>query len=270
MLLTHRFCIPIPSSYRSLLVLYSTTTPKTEIDSWYPNNSDPSPYEIFGLNHNSKINTIALRKKYHRFVKLYHPDHSNNIIIKTANNRILSTDEKLSRFKLISQSYDILLNPAKRSLYDLKRNSTTTTQHHGYHSNEAYQYWNAGTWEDYHKYRNRPDPVEMNWSLFYWVLALLVVIEGSVILTRVENSLLVDSKHVETKSQVLDSYENFGLDNDKISRIKRFLWFRSFGLYNDKDKLDQEAKNNEVLLDDMHKRRQKLLNSLSTKNDKND
>lgn len=47
------------------------------------------------------------------------------------------------------------------------------------------------------------------------------------------------------------AYLNYGLDTDKWSRLRRFLWFRTYGLYRDKSDLDREAKKNERIVQDL-------------------
>lgn len=54
-------------------------------DDQWPQLKEPSPYDIFGISktgsESAKLDTKSLKKKYHRYVKLYHPDHSDNIMI---------------------------------------------------------------------------------------------------------------------------------------------------------------------------------------------
>ena len=245
-------------------------------DAQWPIVQYPSPYEIFGINsqlgnHLSKKELNDLKKKYHIYVKLYHPDLSitRDIIDATRKGQILSVDEKINRFKMISQAYNILTNSNKKRLYDLNRsnwshggpstmdNLNDLYQSKNFNSDDASRYWHAGTWEEMHEFnRSRQDQNEKDFEqqkyVIYWAIGMLVCIEGSVVLTKVENSLVGRVGYGITEDDVekglFRSYQNYGLDDDKLSRIKRFLWFRSWGLYTTSEELDREAKNNETLI----------------------
>lgn len=248
-------------------------------DKKWPSKKHPTPYEIFGIPQQSCSNTNPstldgrmLKKRYHEYAKLYHPDISQNIrIIRSpieqhaVDSRLLSFDEKLLRFKIITQAYEILSNNQKKNLYDCTKagwsygpvNSTITNStsaypnRHGYQSDSTYEYYNAGTWEEMNDLNSRDHEKEkLNpWTIFLWVCGLVVCLQATALLTRIENSLTSKQfTHEETEFDLAQSYTNYGLDSDKFSRFRRFLWFRTYGLYRAKEDLDREAKINEGIV----------------------
>lgn len=241
-------------------------------DPLWPASLYPTPYEIFGIEslQRTKFSTVELnklKKEYHKYVKLYHPDlsQSRDILDASNRNKLLTVEEKISRFKMISQAYDILTNPNKKNIYDLTRsnwshngpnNINNSDYTRGFSSDAANEYWHAGTWEDINNFNMRQANHETEDAshkyVYFWAFGMLICIEGSVLLTNIENSL-IDKKDYGITNQdieqgLLQSYENYGLDDDKLSRIRRFLWFRSWGLYIIKEDLDREAESNEMLI----------------------
>ncbi|SMN20370.1 similar to Saccharomyces cerevisiae YPR061C JID1 Probable Hsp40p co-chaperone [Maudiozyma saulgeensis] len=244
-------------------------------DSQWPGMKYPTPYEIFGINsqvstHLTNTQLSDLKKKYHKYVKLYHPDISlsRDIADHAIMGKILTTEEKVNRFKTISQAYDILTNKNKKRLYDLNRSnwshgrpSTTDLndifRSRNFSSDDTSRYWHAGTWEDMYEFNERnknndDDSSRQHKYVIYWAIGMLICIEGSVLLSKIESTLVGKVDYGITADDVekglFSSYQNYGLDDDKLSRIKRFLWFRSWGLYTNQDELDREAKANETLL----------------------
>lgn len=247
-------------------------------DSKWPKKDNPTPYDLFDKADGSEVDVRALKRKYHEFAKLYHPDISQNIrIIRSPINQIkfesnlLTLDEKLQRFKITTQAYEILSDPRKKRSYDTSRSgwsygpqnyaSTMTTQYpgsHGYRSDSTYAYWNAGTWEDHNNMKTEKEPIDV-WTLFLWLCGLVVCVQATALLTRIEDSLTSKRyTHDETEHDLAQSYTNYGLDTDKVSRLRRFLWFRTYGLYRTNADLDREAKKNEELVQNMlNKKEQK-------------
>lgn len=268
--ITHDNSFPIPGGNGD----GSGRSPKNQlVDEQWPLAQYPTPYEIFGISTLDRGNLSnrdknRLKKTYHRYVKMYHPDLSvsRDILDASRKNKVLSVEEKVMRFKMISQAYNILTNANKKHLYDLNKSNWS---HNGpsqnindlykaqnFTSDETYQYWHAGTWEDMNKFNERGDSREKEFEkqkhVIFWAIGMLICIEGSMVLTKIENSLVDRSTYGVTENDIehglFRSYQNYGLDDDKLSRIKRFLWFRSWGLYSSKDELDREAKSNEDLL----------------------
>ena len=68
-------------------------------------------------------------------------------------------------------------------------------------------------------------------------------------LARIEDTL-TDKSITEDNIEVElgQCYINYGLDTDKWSRLRRFLWFRTFNMYRSKVDLDREAEKNEDLI----------------------
>lgn len=246
----------------------------------WPKKANPTPYDLFDMGikaDGSEIDAKALKKKYHEYARLYHPDISQNIrIIRSPidqlkfEKNLLTLDEKLHRFKATTQAYEILSDPKKKKLYDFTQSgwsfgpsgssSGMTGQHpgtHGYRSDSTYAYWNAGTWEDHHDMKAEKEPIDV-WTLFLWLCGLVICVQATALLTRIEDSLTSNRfTHDETEHDLTQSYTNYGLDTDKISRLRRFLWFRAYGLYRTNADLDREAKKNEELVQSIMNKKEK-------------
>lgn len=253
--------------------------PKSSInhyeDTLWPDVAHPTPYEIFGLSkhvHISRNEFRNLRKRYHRYAKLYHPDLNNTVVsnVYKVGLRQLTPSEKIKRFNLVSEAYDILTTPSKKTLYDMTRSNWSNTvprnpnfeganmnyAANGFYSNSTYAYWNAGTWEDarefYERYYGYKSDEELSLRTMLTIFfGMFLCVEGTVLLQKLQSSLIERSDVLDDEDieEILSqTYENFGLDTDKLSRIRRFLWFRSWGLYRSKEDLDREAKQNESLM----------------------
>ncbi|CAI4822697.1 CPA_1a_G0056460.mRNA.1.CDS.1 [Saccharomyces cerevisiae] len=280
----HLSCVEKYPPQITFIAKYATANDKngnrklTIRDEQWPELADPTPYDIFGIpkagSGNPKLDKKSLKKKYHRYVKLYHPDHSDNIQIfsseKVTNSNsksplLLTSSEKLHRFKVISQAYDILCDPKKKIVYDTTRQGWTTSYSprsnvntenyqyagsYGYHSNAQYEYWNAGTWEDANSMKNERIQENINpWTVIGIICGLAICIEGTALLAKIQESLSkAEFTHDESELHLIQSYTNYGLDTDKFSRLRRFLWFRTWGLYKSKEDLDREAKINEEMI----------------------
>lgn len=254
----------------------SKKLPRTFYDVNWPKNKKPTPYEVFGLNSTNKdFNAKKLKKIYHKMVKVYHPDISQNITILNAplsdkhhvselkSSLILSKKEKSTRFKLIKDAYELLNDTHKRAMYDRYKtgwtydgyamtHSTMKMDYDTYHSNFAY--YNAGTWEDVNNLNSNGVHKEKisPWVVFVWFMVLFCCVEFTAFLTRLEDTLTrVNFSHDKTEQDLTQAYINYGLATDKWSRLRRFLWFRTFGLYKSKEDLDREAKLNEQIVQDL-------------------
>lgn len=272
---------------------YATAVDPSEDDSdvhydlKWPKKKFPTPYELFGMENkvnSPEIDPKVMKKKYHEYARLYHPDISQNIrIIRSPmdelqlDKNLLTMDEKLHRFKVTTQAYQILSDPKKKRLYDFTQSgwpygptgaASTSPQaqypgSHGYRSDYAYAYWNAGTWEDAKEMNSEKQPFDA-WVMFLWLCGFVVCIQATALLTRIEDSLTRKNyTHEETEQDLLQSYTNYGLDTDKISRWRRFLWFRAYGLYRSDTELDREAKKNEDMVQDILKKSDEKAKALS-------
>lgn len=233
-------------------------------DSKWPKDTTPTPYSVFGFTEKTAVDRKQLKKRYHELVKLYHPDISDNIkITKTPKAEdVMSQTEKLMRFKIVTNAYEILRDESKKRLYDHTlsgwsygpqgaRATTRGYQYantHGYKSNASYAYYNAGTWEDLHNL-NHERPKFDPWTAFIWICGLIICFEGTALLSRVEDSIVGNHfTQEQTENDLVQSRVNYGLETDKFTRLRRFLWFRAFGLYRSKEELDREAIKNERLV----------------------
>ncbi|AET38959.1 Jid1p Ecym_3476 [Eremothecium cymbalariae DBVPG len=233
----------------------------------WPTSEYPSPYEVLGLQ-KGLISFDKLKKQYHRLAKLYHPDISENVVIfsksqgtsagKVPSSQLIPLDknEKLYRFKLINEAYALLSDRSRKEMYDVyktgweygpKRPPMTMT-HQTYHGNPTY--YNAGTWQDFSdQSNNEPAPKISPWSVLLWIGALAICIEATAFLSKLEDGL--HKRYFtqdETERDLALAQLNYGLNTDKWSRLRRFLWFRTWGLYRDQADLDRQAVENEKLL----------------------
>lgn len=240
-------------------------------DNKWPNNKlNPSPYDIFAIAEPEKINKKAMKKLYHHYVKLYHPDRCGNLNIlknpslEKSSNQMLSQAEKIRRFKLVSQYYAILMDSNKKRQWDFK-NAASGTHMNNVNMNANYKYWNAGTWEDVNSYYKETNEgghtLEKKldlWVLFCWVSGLYVCVQGYALLNRAQESILNKDRHVvtdhdEIRTELFKAYNNFGLENDKWSRLRRFLWFRSWAMASPNE-YDKEHYANEKMINDLLKK----------------
>lgn len=229
---------------------------------WPHGRDEPTPYEIFGIASTvPKVDHKSLKQKYYQYAKLYHPDvcHCTNVPRHTKSGLfspsvLLSAEEKMHRFQLITHAYDILRDPRKRNLYDIN-NGVKNGSPYSYPDSQHYAYYSAGTWEDFQNLHNE-DKGRLNVWVFLSILGgLLICIKGNAFLNRLEDTLYKrEFTQEETELHLTDSYFNYGLDTDKWSRLRRFLWFRAFSMYRSKEDLDREAEKNERLIRDLQNR----------------
>lgn len=235
---------------------------------WPVDNIPKSPYSLFQLNEKS-FTTSLLKKRFHELARLYHPDHSSNKTIlkrdqgteltsSTIHENVLTSTDKLTRFKIIKEAYELLRDPKRKRQFDMLGSgwmygpplSTSTMPRY----ETRVQYYNAGTWEDYSNMNKEKEEVSP-FSMFIWFFGLFGIIQFTTFLSQVEESVNKRNyTHDETERDLTLAHINYGLDDDKWSRLRRFLWYRAFGLYNSKDDLDREAKRNEDMINNLMKK----------------
>lgn len=258
----------IQSSLKLLIRRASTIDNSSANDPFYhsewPSHKNPSPYDVLNIK-KSEFDPKTLRKRYYQFAKIYHPDISKNSTLINHKGDRLCDDHKNERFKLLTNAYTLLKDEDKKNLYDQFRmgwetNEQILTRSHYRKPSPAYAtqydnyaYWNAGSWEDYQNLRE-DDPATRSEKMK--ILAALVgiiifsaTIQGWMLLNSVEKTLMETRKvHDDTEADLGLVYMNYGYDQSRISRFRRFLWFRTFGLYRDKESLDESHLENEKIL----------------------
>ncbi|CCE61441.1 hypothetical protein TPHA_0A03650 [Tetrapisispora phaffii CBS 4417] len=183
-------------------------------DAQWPLMNHPSPVQIFGIENVSrpfnKQTLASIKKKYLNAVKIYHPDVSNNIRVYRTKamdkSNLLSDEEKLERFNLISSSKSILTNP-KASLYDNNWPNTfnenfekdyKTMYQQGRCNNP--QYWEAGTWEDKKEAgsntENNMQRSKDGRLFFITIIGLIICFKGTDLMTQVQDSILKNPEKI--------------------------------------------------------------------------
>lgn len=271
MLLLPHFRSKVVNLNRSSIFRISTRFASTDNEhNQWPKHSHPTPYEVLNLNKHS-FDKQKLRTHYYKLAKVYHPDISSNKHLEDHKGCVLTSAHKNERFKLLTDAYTLLKDPRKKAAYDQYKigwgsvgnriqddaftHQRATHTQKSYYNSEAY--WSASGWEDYqnlHKNQGN-EGAEMNQDNMKVLAAILCFIIGSVTLQgwyaleRVEKSVLEQKKvHDACEFDLEMAYSNYGFESSKLSRIRRFLWFRTFGLYRKKEHLDESSKQNENLI----------------------
>lgn len=239
--------------------LYSTS--RKSIDHLWPQEYlHPTPYQIFNIEQGAKYDKKQLKKIYHSYVKLYHPDISTNVII-CQGNKILTPQEKLQRFKNISVAYKQLLSG---KIYSNPNN---------YYTQYDYPY----SYQTYNNHNNinihEPDPVDINpWHIMYLIMGTIVIWGGSIYLTNLQNSLHLSNQYT-TNSQRIDEqdiqmahwqelYDKYvGFSGAKMDRIRRFLWIRLWH----QEGLDSNDNNNNNIKQSLEKNQELVENLIQSK-----
>ncbi|KAH3903096.1 uncharacterized protein SCODWIG_00948 [Saccharomycodes ludwigii] len=252
----------------------------------WANQTNPSPYTILNLSQ-ATFDKNLLKQRYYQLCKIYHPDINTKIIAKDSHIKkngkdyYLNEEQKLLRFKMINDAYEILKTPSKKANYDkyglgwIYGNTDVSTINNGFHTNGFHAngfasqrfreetmknsaYWNAGTWEEIHRARaanGNPalDGENFNIWTFLWIsVGLFIAVELATFLNKVEDTLVAKKDmHDASEYDLLCAYTNYGLATDKWSRLRRFLWFRAFGMYSSKEDLDRESKLNESMIENL-------------------
>lgn len=154
----------------------------TSLPDW-PERTTPTPFEIFGFqqvdyNLSQKEFFKQLKPKYIQYVKLYHPDVQTVVM---NGSRILTDEEKRSRFDLIQNGYEILKDPRRRvaltrytqtnwedapryrherdfSKENFQQFRYAHAHRKAYDFNNNEQFWQAGSWEDYYRMKHKREP----------------------------------------------------------------------------------------------------------------
>lgn len=233
----------------------------------WPLSKKPTPYEIFAINtKNENLSTLEfnkiLKKVYSNYVKIYHPDISNNIEILDQNKKPLTSQMKRDRFDQIMAAYDLLKDPRRRIAYN-RYNSTTweTTYNPQAGSFEAYrlanahrkkydfhndeQFWQAGTWEDYYNMRFQRKPptkeeLEKNkYKILAGVLAVTTLVFSLQMMLSFNKSKEMKRQlalsNLKSMQELQRSSDNYGLDTTRFLRLKRFLLQRRSSFINADD-----------------------------------
>jgi len=243
----------------------------------WPSHKNPSPYEVLNIK-KTEYDPKVLRKKYYQFAKIYHPDISSSKVLINHKGDTLTDHHKNERFKLLTNAYHLLRDKQKRDLYDqfrmgwetneqiMTRRTTYGARTYGrsaagsYNRDYSnYQYWNAGSWEDYQNMKDMNDPAlrDDKRKILAILCAIMIVsatVQGWAILNNAEKYITASQAiHDDTEADLAMSYINYGYDQSRIARLRRFLWFRTFGLYVEKEHLDASHQENEKLLKEIFK-----------------
>lgn len=256
------------SDHSGSLRFVHLTTSENEVhfDSNWPSDNQPkTPYSLFQLTESSFTKAL-LKKRFHELARLYHPDHSaNKAILKRNRNteltsssvhqNLLTSEDKIQRFKIITEAYELLKDPKRKNQYDrlgLGWAYGPRIQSPAQRYEQSSRYYNAGTWEDYSDLRNDDKQDIGPMTMLIWFFGIFGIIQLTSLLTRWEEAMnKTNFTHDETERDLTLAYINYGLDEDKWSRLRRFLWFRTFGLYRNKEDLDREAKKNEAMINEL-------------------
>jgi hypothetical protein len=253
------------------LASIASDKPSSHYSNEWPKSLHPTPYQVLNIS-SAKFDRQKLRAQYYKLAKVYHPDISSSKHIKDHRGSVLTDSHKNERFKLLTEAYALLKDPRKKSAYDRHKigwgsasrhlNDDAFSNQRKTHATQSYysthEYWNAANWEDYqnlHKNHSTTTGTEVNQDKMK-VLAVIIcfiigtaTLQGWFIFDNVEKAVLEHKrKHDDCEADLGMAYANYGLEGTKLARIKRFLWFRTFSLYTQKEKLDESSKENESLI----------------------
>ncbi|CCE65732.1 hypothetical protein TPHA_0M01570 [Tetrapisispora phaffii CBS 4417] len=241
---------------RKLEVLHDNYWPKLV--------KNPSPFQIFNITNKNSIDKKELKKKYHFFVKLYHPDNNGKFNVSThdcATNKFLTNDQKLKRFKIITDAYTKLTSDRvidTSESYDMNRYN-----HQNWNTRYHHAYYNSEDWGDINgiSKKDHTSNEEFNILTFFsCMLGLIMCIKCLALLNELEATLnkpIQLAPHKSMEENLISAYTNYGLDKDKQSRYKRFLWFRTYNIFLNKqsgfsrEQFQEEMKKNDILLTEL-------------------
>lgn len=213
-------------------------------DPYYPSNRDnPSPYEIFHTVYtNGSIDVKKLKKQYHLFVKIYHPDNFNQYRVLRGGTRLgngklpyLTDTEKLHRFKVISGSYHYLLKHLSDRIPSPHTYDGGIYTYHAAkpHMKQHGSMYTEPLWMDQNPLHE--DKFTIRNALICFA-SLIICFQVMAFLTKIQDTYVTKKLDLEfderiINSHLLQAYNNYGLGTDKESRIRRFLWYRSYQQY---------------------------------------
>lgn len=231
---------PFVRDYATLAIPDDDHHQRMDLHPW-PKGSQPSPMEIFAISTKDlSLPQLDLNKQikavYAKYVKLYHPDVSKNLVLKDHRGRELSPEAKRTRFDQIQEAYDILKNPRRRVAFH--RSQTTTWDkdirfgkgysgtgahftydqrnsfhafrtanahraHYAFHKDEAF--WTAGTWDDYYRMKHGREPPtmeEINRNKYKILAGVLII---AVLVFALEFSIALDRTNESIRQRNLQS-----------------------------------------------------------------
>lgn len=221
-------------------------TPDDSPISW-PTIQHPTPYEIFHIASGAKIDKKAIKKTFHYYAKIYHPDAASA----SESTSPVSSELKEERFKKIVSAYDILKDDVKRRDFDLfnkgwedspraasknfyGRDFTRSTRYKTDVSSED-DSW-AAFHSEYRDHMRQQDPEyhKSQWKAHKRMVAYIFL--GSLVVGAIQFSFLM--KHANASSEVRSELSqktfnevslalaNYGFGFSKEDRINRFLAHR--------------------------------------------
>lgn len=231
---------------------------KHELATW-PKSKSPTPHEIFNIidTNDQDLYKKQLKSMYQKYIKIYHPDISNNLTILNHENKPLSGEEKRARFDKIQEAYDVLKNPSRRQAYstysktswddyDYKKSKRTANDFNTYRMANAHRrkydfkndeaFWKAGTWEDYYHMRyNRTPPTQEEldknkYKILIGVLLVASLTTGLQIMLAINKTEEFNREtalmNLNAIQNIESSYNNYEEGTSRLQRLRRFLLFR--------------------------------------------
>ncbi|VVT56958.1 uncharacterized protein SAPINGB_P005445 [Magnusiomyces paraingens] len=243
------YCGPTLSK-RSYATASSSEAPSEEppINVSWPTVQHPTPYEIFHISQGTKIDKKFIKKTFHKFAKIYHPDAT---LASDGLHDSLTPELKEDRFKKIVAAYDILKDDAKRRDFDLFNKGwedsprSRSKNVYGRDFSRATRYKTNITYEDdswaafhndYRQHMQQQDPAyqKSQWEAHKKMVLYLLI--GSLAVGAIQFSFLMNhaTNAVEVRKETSRktfhdlslALTNYGFGFSKEERINRFLAHR--------------------------------------------
>ncbi|KAI0461575.1 hypothetical protein LJB42_000874 [Komagataella kurtzmanii] len=217
---------------------------------WNPD----TPYSSLQLPNGAIAKDV--KQRYHQLAKIYHPDlHTNTTQVTftdTHGHRVcISRKELEERFRRISAAYQMLRDTKARRGYDISGRGWVTPHGPGRsrHSTQAstnrfggagvsdHEFFYAGTWEDFARMRAQQDPgvarrerEELNRIFLTGALSMAAAVSILWLAWSVGGLDEIEAQTTEVHEKCLSDlercYTNYGFEQNKVTRINRFLWLR--------------------------------------------